>query len=113
MAFDPCASPSRDFFGESRFTDYTNQASATAADLAGSVVGNKNYVLAAKRASEYQKQMNEEERAWQQKQAEKRESSGLFGSIGSVIGGALGSFGGPLGSSVGSAIGGTLGSRIG
>jgi 2-keto-4-pentenoate hydratase len=57
MAFDPFAGPSREFFGRSRFSDSANQESQVMANLAGDAVANKNYVLAAKRASEYQKQM--------------------------------------------------------
>jgi hypothetical protein len=113
MAFDPFNSPSRDFFGESRFTDHAGQTSAMAADVANSVVNNKNYVLAAQRASQYRKQLVEDERMWQKKQSEQRSRSGLFGTIGSVLGGAIGSVGGPIGSKVGAAIGGSLGSRIG
>lgn len=57
MAFDPFASPSRDFFGQSRFTDSANQESSIMAGLAGDAAANKNYLLAAKRTSEYQKKM--------------------------------------------------------
>jgi hypothetical protein len=57
MAFDPFGSSNREFFGQSRFSDAAGQESSIAAGLAGSAVENKNYVLAAKRASEYQKSM--------------------------------------------------------
>jgi hypothetical protein len=80
MAFDPFSSPSRDFFGQSRFTDSTNQESSIAAGLAGDAVANKSYVLAAKRTSEYQKQMME----YQAKLA-----AGAQPSTGSQIGGAV------------------------
>jgi hypothetical protein len=57
MAFDPFNSPSRDFFGQSRFTDSVTQESSAMSGLAGDAIANKNYVLAAKRTSGYQKQM--------------------------------------------------------
>lgn len=50
MAFHSFDSPSRDFFGQTRFSDSVGQEASIAAGLAGDAVANKDYVLAVKRA---------------------------------------------------------------
>jgi hypothetical protein len=57
MAFDPFSSSSRDFYGQSRFSDSARQQASLVAGMAGDAVANKNYILAAKRSAKYQKEM--------------------------------------------------------
>ena len=84
MAFDPFAGPGRDFFGQSRFSDSANQEASIMAGLAGDAVANKNYVEAAKRASEYQKQMIDYQNKAARDQARSSTRSSIFGTIGTI-----------------------------
>jgi hypothetical protein len=57
MAFDPFSSSSRDFYGQSRFSDLVGRQASTKVGLIGDAVANKSYILAAKRSAKYQKEM--------------------------------------------------------
>jgi hypothetical protein len=59
MAFNPFASPSRDHFGQSRFTDSIGQQSSVIAGFAGDTAANKNFIRAARLSSEFQKKQME------------------------------------------------------
>lgn len=73
---DPFNSPSRDYFGQSRFSDTSSQNADLGAQLAGRAMQNRGYVTAAQRADEYRR------RAAQS-------AGGGRPSIGSQIGGAV------------------------
>lgn len=52
---DPFNSPSRDYFGQSRFSDTSSQNADLGAQLAGRAMQNRGYVTAAKRADAYRR----------------------------------------------------------
>lgn len=52
---DPFNSPSRDYFGQSRFSDTSSQNADLGAQLAGRAMQNRGYVTAAQRADEYRR----------------------------------------------------------
>jgi hypothetical protein len=117
MAFDPFSSSSRDFYGQSRFSDLVGRQASTKVGLIGDAVANKNYILAAKRAAKYQENFQKEMMNHQAKLARQQQGSssrsGLFGTIGRIAGGVLGSVVPGVGTAIGSAVGGALGGSIG
>ena len=74
---DPFNSPSRDYFGQSRFSDTSAQDADMAAQFAGGIMQNRGYVTAAQRADEYRR----------------RAAQAAQPSTGSQIGGAIASAG--------------------
>lgn len=56
---DPFNSPSRDYFGQSRFSDTNAQNADVASQFVGDVMQNRGYVTAAKRADEYRRRAAE------------------------------------------------------
>ena len=92
---DPFNSPSRDYFGQSRFSDTNAQNADVASQFVGDVMQNRGYVTAAKRADEYRR----------------RAAKGSQPSSGSSAGGALAGAG--MGALSGFAAGGPIGAVVG
>jgi hypothetical protein len=87
---DPFNSPSRDYFGQSRFSDTNAQDADMQSRLVGGVMQNNAYVSAAKRADEYRRRAAEA-------------AQGSRPSVGSQIGGAV------AGAATGAAVTGIIG----
>lgn len=93
----PFDSPSRDYFGQSRFSDTNAQDADMQSRLAGGIMRNNAYVSAAKRVDEYRR------RAAEAAQGGQSSSSGVGGALAGAGLGALSGFaaGGPIGAVVG------------
>jgi hypothetical protein len=105
MAFDPLSSPSRNFFGETRFANSVGREASVRANIARSTIAGNSYVEAAKRVAQFQQERDERLLKQQQAQQQRSSRGGLFGAIAGGLTSLIPGVGPALAPVVGSAVG--------